>query len=187
MAPEKIKVWRVFSSLLKTKKKFPGVPAMSRTNIESEGIIVGLIGARLKRQNAMEFQEIVITKTQNIPEKGYGDVDIQTLPSVFADFYQEPCFTYNDVVGEISSGKTERFTKLNDQFFDNVVYSKRLSLSFDTLLLEANHRSGVEKKSAYIHVVGIGLGVWKASPHQKDVFIETFFQRIKFVFNRDYF
>lgn len=127
----------------------------------------------------MEYQEMVITKTQNISENGYDD-DSESLANVFSTFYQETSLTYDKVKNNLAAYKPDRFTKLpGDHFFDNYVYSKRLALSFDTLLLEANSRAHEKNKLAYVHVVGIGLGVWKISDHQKDIFIQTFIQRIK--------
>lgn len=131
----------------------------------------------------MEYQEMVITKTQNISPNGYDD-DAKSLANVFSTFYQEASLTYDKVKNNMVAFKSGRFTELPDgHFFDNCVYSKRLALSFDTLLLEANYRAHEKNKFAYVHVVGIGLGVWKISDHQKNIFIQTFIQRIKYLLN----
>lgn len=41
-----------------------------RSGIEDEGIIVGMIGPRLKKVNVMEFQEMVINERQNTTKNG---------------------------------------------------------------------------------------------------------------------
>lgn len=161
-----------------TRKNFGKVPA-NRNNIQDKGIVTGIIGARLKKIGAMEYEEMVITKTQNTEANGYGEKSNKSLHSVFASFYEEPCLTYGQVK---MRKKTEpnRFTDLEkESYFDNVIFSKRIALSVDTLLMEANHRAKRENTTAYIHVVGIGLGVWKCSSHQEEVFVETFAKRLK--------
>lgn len=161
-------------------RKNKGVVAKSRSDLEQEGIVIGLIGARFRKVNKMEYEETIISPTQNTAQNGYGDNKADTLHTVFSGFYQEPSFLFKEVEN-IKAEETGRFTQLPGDagYFDNVVYSKRLALSFDTLLLEANYRAKEAKKTAYIHVVGIGLGVWKVSDHQEEVFVKTFLQRIR--------
>lgn len=147
-----------------------------RSNIARDGVIIGLIGTRLEKEDVMEYQEMVISRKQNIAENGYGNSDKPSLHKVFADFYEDESFVY----GDKNLSTDGRFVRLEDGlYFDNVAYAKRLALSFDTLLLEANFRAKEKNTSAYIHVVGIGLGVWKISSHQTKVFLETFMQRLR--------
>lgn len=49
-----------------------GVPQNKTQSFTTRGIIIGLIGARLKRVGLMEWQEVLVTKTQNTKENGYG-------------------------------------------------------------------------------------------------------------------
>lgn len=58
---------------------------------------------------------------------------------------------------------------------------KRYSISFDTLLLESEVRAKQLNKKAFIHVVGIGLGVWKVAAQQEEIFLQVFEQRLKFL------
>ena len=44
----------------------------------------------------------------------------------------------------------------------------------DMLLAEANDRACREGKMAFVHVVGLGLGVWQISPKQKPIFAGIF-------------
>jgi len=42
------------------------------------------------------------------------------------------------------------------------------------VLLQAEARAASKGTTAYIHVVGIGLGVWRASEHQEKEFLNAF-------------
>lgn len=139
-----------------------------------------MIGTRLEKPNVMDYQEIVATKDQNTPANGYGSTIQNSLPKLFADFYEENCLDYNETIKlkeSLPNSDKERFTRMDNEIFDNYVYYKRLAISFDTLLLEANYRAMKVNKTAYLHVVGLGLGVWKISPHQNDVYLDTFVDR----------
>lgn len=84
-----------------------------------------------------------------------------------------------------SRAETDRFVDIKTPkgaIFDNQVYRKRLTIVFDCLLIEANQRALKAGKMAYIHLVGLGLGVWKTSDHQEKVFMECFSNRLKFVY-----
>ena len=54
----------------------------------------------------------------------------------------------------------------SDFFFNVTQYKKRMRLSFETFLLEANRRGQQLKKKVYCHVVGLGLGVWQLQGYQ---------------------
>lgn len=161
-----------------------GIVELNKSNIETEGVIMGLIGARFERENVMECENILITKQQNTPGHGYGSNNSSSIGSrvqdyrrIWREFYQEPKdFCYADAKED-----NKRFIKLplDNGLFDNVVMSKRYAISFDTLLLEAEARAAAAGKPAYIHVVGIGLGVWKVTDQQEEIFFETFEQRLR--------
>lgn len=144
-------------------------------SVSDEGIIIGLIGPRLVKYNVMEYQDIVISEKQNTSAHGYGSKQ-HSIPSLFAEFYDDNFLKYKEA---IKLKDTKRFTKLFDKIFDNHIYCKRLTISFDTLLMEANYRAKMAKKSAYLHVVGLGLGVWKMSAHQENFYMDTFADRIE--------
>jgi hypothetical protein len=42
------------------------------------------------------------------------------------------------------------------------------------VLMQAEARAASKGTTAYIHVVGIGLGVWRASEHQEKEFLDAF-------------
>jgi len=91
------------------------------------------------------------------------------------DFYEAKDFLYQNI--QIDN---KRFHKLKeDEIFDSLTMEKRYIISIDTLLIEAEARAANANKKAYIHVVGIGLGVWKCWDGQENIFLSTFTKRIK--------
>jgi len=99
---------------------------------------------------------------------------------LWSQFYEEPSILYKDVVMDnIRYGPS----KNSQDIFDNLAMKKRYTISFDTMLLECEARSKLAQKSGYLHVVGIGLGVWKACEQQERIFLETFEQRLKVLGN----
>lgn len=160
-----------------------GIIEKNKSLIEREGVVIGVIGARLTRRDVMEFQDIVITKTQNTKENGYGfilgeqsDSRAKDYRNVWKKFYEEPDILFSNAQKD---GKRFCTAKNQNDIFDNLIMKKRYSISFDTLLLESEARAKQANKQAYVHVVGIGLGVWKAAEHQEKIFLETFTQRIE--------
>lgn len=95
------------------------------------------------------------------------------------NFYGEQSILFTEAT--MSNGRFGPSKKNKKDIFDNLLMKKRYTISFDTLLLESNHRAKVANKNGYIHVVGIGLGVWKACAHQEEIFLDTFEQRIKYL------
>lgn len=138
----------------------------------------------------MEYQDILITNVQNTASNGYGPIPTTKLDKKLIKifeyrkmwnwFYNEKSLLYDDI-----SGKDTRFrpivtgNKLNAEIFDTLIMKKRYSITFDTLLIESNYRASVLNKNAFIHVVGIGLGVWRAHDCQEKIFLECFESRIK--------
>ncbi|XP_018564454.1 uncharacterized protein LOC108905878 [Anoplophora glabripennis] len=155
--------------------------ATDRKDIEDEGIIVGMIGPRLKKVNVMEFQEMVVNERQNTTKNGYGTKISSSVHKLFSNFYEEPCRDYSEVLNykKTLPKNEERYVELKTKsIFDNHLYHKRLAISIDTLLMEANYRAAEKETSAYIYVVGLGLGVWKISDHQEKVYMDAFAKRI---------
>lgn len=67
-------------------RKNCGIVEKDLKKIEADGIIIGLIGARLARRDLMEFQEIVIAKTQNNSTNGYGKAPLTNSSESKAKF-----------------------------------------------------------------------------------------------------
>ncbi|XP_063905314.1 uncharacterized protein LOC135124284 [Zophobas morio] len=152
-----------------------------REGIQDEGIIMGIIGPRMVKDEVMEYQELVITKRQNTKSNGYGKGNSPNIHSFFASFYEEDCLEYKDALEKQKlPANSQRYTSLkNGDLLDNYVYYKRLIFSMDTLFVEANQRAVERNTTAYVHVVGIGLGVWKKSPCQNKLFMDSCGRRIQ--------
>ncbi|XP_030381841.1 uncharacterized protein LOC115629502 [Scaptodrosophila lebanonensis] len=160
-----------------------GVVERNRRAIEVDGVIMGLIGARLSRRNLMEFQDIVIARTQNTKEHGYGqaiDASANTRAADYRRLWKRFYGTRDYLHGEVAINEKRFGVSGNKQdVFDNLVMKRRYAIAFDMLLLEAEARARFADKSAYIHVVGFGLGVWRVAPQQERIFLETFEQRLR--------
>lgn len=156
-----------------------GIFENDRSKIEEDGVIIGLIGTRLEKDCVMEYREIIKDSTQNTHQYGYGNFFIPTLQGQILNFYGDASITFEQLLPELQNN-TERYVNILDNiYFDIVMYEKRIALSIDTLLIEGNHRAKVLGKQAFIHVVGLGLGVWKIWDGQNQVFMNTFAKRLE--------
>uniref|UniRef100_W8BSI2 Uncharacterized protein n=1 Tax=Ceratitis capitata TaxID=7213 RepID=W8BSI2_CERCA len=163
-----------------------GVVEVDKTKIEPEGIVIGLIGGRFQVKETMEWQDIMITAVQNTKANGYGYTAEEAVKAnkravdyrqIWRSFYEETDLIYENV----KPLNTKRFFKGPHAYyiFDNLLMKKRYAISFDTLLLEAEARGATMNKQMYLHVVGIGLGSWRAVPQQEKIFLETFNERLQ--------
>lgn len=159
-----------------------GIYEEDRSKVEDEGVVVGLVGPRLVKYKVMEYQEILIQEKQNTEGNGYGSFAADTIHQLFAEFYEEDCLTYKEALEHRNSlsFNNGRYTWLDTkELFDNHYYYKRLTFLFDMLLMEANFRARLKSTHAYIHVVGLGLGMWKISPHQDSAYMDAFAKRLE--------
>ncbi|KAJ8890496.1 hypothetical protein PR048_010005 [Dryococelus australis] len=160
-----------------------GVPDRNMQGLHRAGVVIGLTGTRFERPNKMDWEEIIITKEQNVLNKGYGSPRAVNTSEYYwrqlwCQFYGLGRYlpTYRETETIFNSRSTNHYLKLSniDGYFHNIAFSRRLAVSFETLLMEAQHRAYIAGRFAYIHVVGIGLGVWKISDHQETVFLNSF-------------
>jgi len=61
-----------------------------------------------------------------------------------------------------------------DVDFDSEMYKARTRVTADILLLEADRRASIEGKTAYVYVVGLGLGVWRVYTDQVIWYLQAF-------------
>ena len=64
-------------------------------------------------------------------------------------------------------------------YFNIEVYKKRIKMTIDSFLLDANERAKEQGKKAYVHVIGIGLGVWMVYPNQQRWLLEEYIHSIQ--------
>ncbi|KAL4720898.1 hypothetical protein ACJJTC_013684 [Scirpophaga incertulas] len=55
--------------------------------------------------------------------------------------------------------------------FNNVAFARRTALLAELALLEAERRAALAGRPAFLNLIGAGLGAWRVSPHQNDVFV----------------
>eukprot|EP00854_Cymbomonas_tetramitiformis_P009099 gene9099-10781_t len=149
----------------------PGEPE----TFERKGVYVGLVGARFERQGLMEWQTMIVSRSQNTAERGYGQhADpgssvTQTL-RLWAQFYGlEVLPTFEDTYGQ--SGFVQLST---DHLLNTAVYKQRMRAVIEPFLAEADYRAKEAGTRAYCHVVGLGLGVWQVHQTQKQLQVEVY-------------
>ncbi|KOB79241.1 Uncharacterized protein OBRU01_00791, partial [Operophtera brumata] len=136
-----------------------------------------------RRHNSGEIQEkgvqdnAIIIDSQNCCENGYGE---EVTPTTCLNVLK----TTYDKCDE--RRYTDRFVNVMHKgaIFDNEAYYKRLSIIAESVLLEAESRAVEDGKNAFVNIIGAGLGVWKISPHQNDVFLLTFLERTRALLRR---
>ncbi|XP_022117825.2 uncharacterized protein LOC110995123 isoform X1 [Pieris rapae] len=185
---------------------------INEKNVEEDAIIIGLIGPRFDRPERMEYEDILITEQQNTSENGYGEEVTPTTclnvlkttyvknnqsakhmwRQIWSEFYQVHSYTHQELTSYVNitdkpedKKYLERYVKTSRGIFDNEVYYKRVSVLAETSLYEAEWRGREADRMAFLNVIGCGLGVWKMSPHQNDVYILTFLERIRAFLKKD--
>ncbi|ALC49217.1 CG2909 [Drosophila busckii] len=161
-----------------------GLVEADKRSFEREGVIIGMIGARFERPEVMEYEDILVTPSQNTVKNGYGangeaaaNNRERDYRRMWREFYDEPKdFLWSDEE-ELKSKRFEKQMDMNK--FDKLLMSKRYAVSFDTLLLEAEARAKAAGKPAYIHMVGYGLGVWQVTEVQQELFFEQLEARMR--------
>ncbi|EME45259.1 hypothetical protein DOTSEDRAFT_79310 [Dothistroma septosporum NZE10] len=118
----------------------------SGATFEPRGIIMGLVGARFERNDRMD--SIFILPPVKNPRQ-HPD-----LTKTFIDFFG-----------------AKRHPETG---FDADMYTARIRITADILLLEANARAADKTQRAYVYVVGLGLGVWQHDSSQNDLYVSTF-------------
>ncbi|KAI5644702.1 hypothetical protein NE865_03354 [Phthorimaea operculella] len=162
-------------------------------DIEKHAVIIGIIGPRFKRKNRMEYEDAVLTESQNTEQNGYGEKAHDTPNAktmwrkIWDDFYQIQSCTYAELKSKITIVEKPENLRYKDKYvkiprstniFHNEVYYKRICITAECVLLEAQARAETEGKQAFLNVIGAGLGVWRATPHQNDVYVLTFLDRV---------
>lgn len=126
-------------------------PGASGT-FEERGVIIGLVGARFERPDRMEATYI--------------------LPPV-----------ENPRMHPELLGIWQKFLGIQptdpDTTFNEVAYQARIRITAEMLLWEANRRAGDVSKKAYVHIVGLGLGVWQVMKEQAQLYVEVFAQIVE--------
>ena len=134
----------------------------------------------------MEWRQLIATPLQNTAVNGYGPKGDPILLA-FARFYGSEYIPCWDEVLEIQKRNPDRYVDLRPgskmpMLFDKVLFAARMKTVASTFLMEASSRAaaatndrtdGVEIR-AVCHIVGLGLGVWKAVSEQNQLYVDAF-------------
>lgn len=140
----------------------------------------------------MEWKHILITKKQNTTDKGYGEdadgnssIDAKLL-QVFAEFYRigSPSshhffFPSFDEADSAYKRKTGEYVPTARGYLNVAVYVRRMKLVLEPFLFDANDRAREANKKAYVHLVGLGLGVWMVDESQEILLSHSIFRIVK--------
>ena len=141
------------------------------------GIYIGLVGPRFEIDDQMESRFLVLNGKVCTAERGYGFHDVpkneeQAILQMWANFYN---------VKDPESGRygfpvvpASTTSKL-----DMDLYKKRIGITLETFLLEAEARGREAGRYVHAFLVGLGLGVWQIDPGQKSAYIETLISTIQ--------
>ncbi|XP_012272314.1 uncharacterized protein LOC105695377 [Orussus abietinus] len=159
-----------------------GIVTNDFDSVQARGVIMGVVGTRFERPKVMEYQDILVTPLQNNMDNGYGSAvegtteEKRGLRVLWAKFYgEEYHLLYEETIRRVKSKENRRYIPLTSQtIFDIENYMKRTLLSVEVILLEANTRAEKQNTTAFIHVVGFGLGVWRVLQDQELYFLKTF-------------
>lgn len=156
------------------------------------GFYIGLVGPRMEKPHHMESQYLLVQ-----PESDESSPTERYLAKMFADFYGTWLPTYADIHA-FSEEDRKMYPKLDPslfyeggddsepyvppppKYFNVELYQKRIEISVETFLCEANERGKAVGKSVYCHVVGLGLGSWQVTPKQANWMLEVFETTIRY-------
>merc|ERR1711892_56225 len=99
-----------------------------------EAVYVAAVGARFEKPGKMDYQDIVVSKDKK--------------NEIFENYYKKKV-------------PQQTFEPVGKHQLDVSRYKRRMRISFETFLLEANKRGIDQRRKVYCHVVGLGLGVWQ--------------------------
>jgi hypothetical protein len=145
---------------------------------EEEGIYVGLVGARFEKPGYMEWQHMIITPEQNTTQNGYGPSN-KGLLGLWSKFYDEKFYNILDAKNDKSTRFVQFTQGKKTYYFDTVVYRKRIRSVVEPFLIDANKRAKKNNQKAYVHIVGLGLGVWQIHPQQAQWMLNEYAEIIR--------
>ncbi|KAL2917840.1 hypothetical protein HK105_202713 [Polyrhizophydium stewartii] len=178
----------------------PGVPE----TFENHGIYLGLVGARFEREWRAEDEFVVVRSTaaaQDAARRGCllphraleGEAGAASRDRMWAALYGVDALRPPDLIEAIDAaaaslaakqpmdGAVQRTLEKHQIvpmaagcFFSVRLYKQRIRITIELLLLEANARAIEAQRRAYVHVVGLGLGVWEVLSEQMAWFLDVF-------------
>jgi hypothetical protein len=159
----------------------------AKGSFEPEGILTAQVGARFERRGVMEWTHLLVTYAQNTPVNGYGadaaaaaahpaadEADARKhararYMQLWASFYGQPFLpTFEEVLQRVEAaredGSDSGFFRVDDDTYLNVAaFKSRLRAVLVPFLMDASRRARSSRTTAFLRVVGLGLGVWSLS------------------------
>uniref|UniRef100_A0A6A7FR01 DUF4804 domain-containing protein n=1 Tax=Hirondellea gigas TaxID=1518452 RepID=A0A6A7FR01_9CRUS len=143
---------------------------------ELDGVIIGQVGARFEMFGRMDWQDCVVYEKQNTEKNGYGKEGKGLQSDILKAWAKLWGLEYLPTFTEVNGTTSDDYKKHKYQtntYFNNKIYKARIQIMAEVLLIEASSRSKQTQKKAYIHVVGLGLGVWQTDHSQPKLFIDA--------------
>lgn len=155
-------------------------------NFEPKGVYVGMVGARFEKPGYMEWASMMVTPTQNTPCNGYGLKADPSNPKtiekrLWAELYESQIdgnYAFPDYE-DVKNDTTGRYLPVAHGYLDTFVYKQRMALIVESFLFDANKRAEKAGKKAYLHIVGLGLGVWMIDKAQTDLLLDVYASILK--------
>lgn len=141
------------------------------------GVYVGLVGARFEIPNQMESRFLLADSKHCSPRRGYGyhnppSTHDEAVLQMWARFYEikdQKSEVYGFPVVDIPSRPTLRPD----------LYKRRIAVTVETFLLEAEERGKDAGMSVHAFIVGLGLGVWQYHSEQKTLYLDVIIEVIR--------
>jgi len=155
---------------------------------EEEGIYVGQVGCRFERSDVMEWQQMMVTPSQNCSQRGYGPPGDRSpsLTDVWAQFYGLPYLPTYEEACAASPGRYiqvlpppgQALAAKGTYYLDSFIMQQRYKTLAETFLAECSERgkaiANESSAGTFCYVVGLGLGVWATSSKQIEIYLEAF-------------
>lgn len=140
-------------------------------SFEETGIYYGMVGARFEKTGFMEDEFAMVRKN------ALRDPNKMALWSQFFEMDLPPF--------ENVDPSSPRFIKVKEAYFDVEIYRAIMKPRIEAYLIDADSRSAEAGKLGYLHLVGLGLGVWAPQGIdtkilgniQRDIYLEVLKER----------
>lgn len=144
----------------------------NQEDYQTKGICTGMVGCRFERPDKMEWVHMVIASDQS-SDLYYGNVECKNdILKIWADFYGVDQFSTFD---EAINDKSGKFVQVSsDLYLNTEIYKKRMRMTVEPFLIDANDRAKSCGTEAYVSAMGTGLGVWLLHPIQFDLLFEVY-------------
>lgn len=127
---------------------------------------------------------MAVAEEQNTAANGYGPTadsaaERTRLLRAWAKFYgagdDSMCFPeYAEAQAAIAAGDQRWLALPSGVLLDTRTYTRRCRIIAETLLLEAEARAAEAKLIAYVHIVGLGLGMWQVVADQERMMVDAY-------------